>query len=120
MAGYSVVMNILVNMQEYLEKDLKNTLKPVLPFCEHSNITDHCTSVENFSLVGIEARSLTRTIKEAVFVRLKDPSLNRYTSKYQVPHIWDEGQYLRTQAKLYNPSTAPCASPCLLSNKGTQ
>ena len=31
-----------------------------------------------------------RTIKEALYVRVSDPSLNRNIEKYHLPHVWDE------------------------------
>ena len=29
-------------------------------------------------------------MKEAILIRVNDPSLNRNIDKYQLPHIWDE------------------------------
>ena len=40
--------------------------------------------------VGTWTCSITRTIKEAIFIRANDPSLNRNIGKFQLPHIWDE------------------------------
>ena len=31
-----------------------------------------------------------RTIKEAIYIRVNDPSLNRNVDKYHLPHVWDE------------------------------
>ena len=31
-----------------------------------------------------------RTIKEALYIRVNNPSLNRNIGKYHLPHIWDE------------------------------
>ena len=28
--------------------------------------------------------------KEAILIRVNDPSLNRHIGKYQLPHIWNE------------------------------
>ena len=47
----------------------------------------HHSSVDNFSIVGRDVQSFTRTIKEDIFIRVNDPSLNRNIGKYQVPHI---------------------------------
>ena len=33
---------------------------------------------------------LMRTIKEALYIRVNNPSLNRNIGKYHLPHIWDE------------------------------
>ena len=31
-----------------------------------------------------------RTIKEALYIRVNNPSLNRNIGKYHLPYIWDE------------------------------
>ena len=46
--------------------------------------------LDNFSIVGWEDQGITRTIKEAILIRVNDPSLNRNIGKFQLPHIWDE------------------------------
>ena len=50
----------------------------------------HKVSLDNFSIVGWEDQSMARTIREAMLIRVNDPSLNRNIGKYQLPHIWDE------------------------------
>ena len=57
---------------------------------DHASTAEHHTKLDNFSLVERESHTITRTIKEAMFIGTKDPSLNRYISKYQLSHIWDE------------------------------
>ena len=32
---------------------------------------------------------MARAIKEAIFIRVNNPSLNRNIGKYNLPHIWD-------------------------------
>ena len=60
------------------------------PIHDHFNITGHEVSLDNFSIVGRENQIMTRTIREAMLIRVSDPSLNRNIGKYQLPHIWDE------------------------------
>ena len=60
------------------------------PIIDHHNITGHEVSLDNFSIVGREDNSIARNIKEAIFIRVNDPSLNRNIGKFQLPHIWDE------------------------------
>ena len=60
------------------------------PIIDRQNITGHDLSLDNFSIVGREDNSLARKIKEAIFIRVIDPSLNRNIGKFQLPHIWDE------------------------------
>ena len=33
---------------------------------------------------------INRAIKEAIYIRVNNPSLNRNIGKYHLPHIWDE------------------------------
>ena len=65
-------------------------LKAPSPIFDHSNITGHATTLENFSIVGREDQSLNRLIKESMYIRVNNPSLNRNIGKYHLPHIWDE------------------------------
>ena len=60
------------------------------PIHDHFNTTGHEVSLDNFSIVGREDLSMARTIREAMLIRVNDPSLNRNIGKYQLPHIWDE------------------------------
>ena len=60
------------------------------PIMDYQNITVHEVSLDNFSIVGREDNSIARNIKEAIFIRVNDPSLNRNIGKFQLPHIWDE------------------------------
>ena len=94
------VRNILVNQWEHFERDLKKTLKPPCPIYDHSNITGHHISIDNFSIVGREAQNLTRTIKEAIFIRVSELSLNRNIGKYQLPPKWDDFLFDTPEHKL--------------------
>ena len=60
------------------------------PIMDHQNTTGHEVSLDNFSIVGREDNSIARNIKEAIFIRVNGPSLNRNIGKFQLPHIWDE------------------------------
>ena len=60
------------------------------PIMDYQNTTGHEVSLDNFSIVGREDNSIARNIKEAIFIRVNDPSLNRNTGKFQLSHIWDE------------------------------
>ena len=60
------------------------------PIIDHHNTTGHDVSLDNFSIVGREDNTIPRNIKEAIFIRVNDPSLNRNIGKFQLPHIWDE------------------------------
>ena len=60
------------------------------PIHDHFNINGHEVSLHNFSIVGREDQSMARTIREAMLIRVNDPSLNRNIGKYQLPNIWHE------------------------------
>ena len=68
----------------------KEHLKAPSLIYDHHNITGHETSIENFSIVGREDQNLIRAIKEAIYIRVNSPSLNKNIGKYHLPHIWDE------------------------------
>ena len=39
---------------------------------------------------GEEDNNLMRLIKEAIYIRVNNPSLNKNIGKYHLPHVWDE------------------------------
>ena len=78
----------------------KEHLKAPSPIYDHSNISGHTVTIENFSILGREDHNLTRTIKEALYIRANNPSLNRNIGKYHLPHIWDEVLQIISELKL--------------------
>ena len=93
--------------EEYIEesgrtfaKRFREHMKAPSPMHKHHNITGHELSLENFSIVGREDQSIPRAIKEAILIRVNDPSLNRNIGKYQLPHIWDELLFKSPEHKL--------------------
>ena len=63
----------------------KEHLKAPPPIFQHQNISGHETSIENFKIIGREDNSLARTIKESMYIRVNNPTLNRNIGKY----FWD-------------------------------
>ena len=57
-------------------------LKVPSPIYDHSNITSHTTALDNFSIVGREGHNLMRLIKEAIYIRVNNPFLNRNIGIY--------------------------------------
>ena len=39
--------------------------------------------------MGREGHNLARNIKESIFIRVKNPTLNNNIGKFNLPHIWD-------------------------------
>ena len=56
---------------------LKEHLKAPSPIFGHQNSSGHETSMENFKIIGREENILSRTIKEAMYIRVNNPTLNR-------------------------------------------
>ena len=78
----------------------KEYQKAPSPIYDHYNISGHMVSIDNFSIVGREDQNLMRTIKEALYIRVNNPFLNRNIGKYHLPHIWDEVLYNTSELKL--------------------
>ena len=68
----------------------KEHLKAPSHIHDHSNTTGHTTNLNNFSIMGREEQNLSRLIKESMFIRVNNPSLNTNIGKYHLPHVWDE------------------------------
>ena len=68
----------------------KEHQKAPFPIFDHCDNSGHNVTIDNFSIVEREDQNLIRTIKEALHIRVNDPSLNRNIGKYHLPHIWDE------------------------------
>ena len=72
-----------------LGERVKEHFKAPSPIHLHSTTTGHPIDSEQFSIVHKEVNSHSRTIKEAMFIWVQDPTLNRNLGKYQLPHIWN-------------------------------
>ena len=70
--------------EEYIGESARNFAerfkehqKAPSPIFDHCNTSGHNININNFTIVGREDQNLTRAIKEALFIRVNDPSLNR-------------------------------------------
>ena len=54
----------------------------------HIQQTGHNATSDNFNIIGREDRDLVRTIKEAIYIRVNNPSLNWNVGKYHLSHLW--------------------------------
>ena len=93
--------------EEYIEESsrtfgerFKEHLKAPSPIYDHCNTTGHNLTIDNFGIVGREDQNLSRLIKEALFIRVNNPSLNSNIGKYHLPHIWDEVLLNTSELKL--------------------
>ena len=97
--------------EEYIGESARNFAerfkehqKAPSPIFDHCNISGHNINISNFTIVGREDQNLTRAIKEALFIRVNDLSLNRNIGKCHLPHIWDEVLHTTSELKLNWPS----------------
>ena len=97
--------------EEYIGESARNFAerfkehqKAPSPIFDHCNISGHNININNFTIVGREDQNLTGAIKEALFIRVNDPFLNRNIGKYHLPHIWDEFLHTTSELKLNWPS----------------
>ena len=70
------------------------------PIHDHCNTSGCKVTINNFTIIRREDQNLTRAIKEALFIRVNDPSLNRNIGKYLLPHIWNEVLHKTAELKL--------------------
>ena len=66
----------------------KEHLKEPSPIHMLSTQTGHSTTPDNFNIIEREDHGLTRTIKESIFIRVNNPTLNGNVGKYNCHHIW--------------------------------
>ena len=59
------------------------------PIQEHSQLVGHQTSQDNFSIIGREGQDFKRLIRESIFIRVNNSTLNRNIGKFQLSHTWD-------------------------------
>ena len=84
------------------ERFKEHLMAPSLIF-DHYIITGHKVSLENFSIVEREEQNLMRAIKEALYIRVNNPSVNRNIGKYHLPHIWDGVLFNTSELKINRP-----------------
>ena len=69
--------------------DSRDTLGPHPPSITIATPQDIWSALNVLSL-DREPQGITRNIKEAMYIHVNDPSLNRNFGKYKLPHIWDQ------------------------------
>ena len=82
------------------EERFKEHLKAPSQIYEHGNTTGHKTTVENFNILGTEGHGISRTIKEAIYIRVNNSTLNGNVGKYNLPHIWDKVLFATPELKI--------------------
>ena len=67
----------------------KEHLKQPSPIHGHIQQTGNTITENNFNIIGREDWGQARTIKESMFIRVNNPTLNQNIGKYNLNHIWD-------------------------------
>ena len=67
----------------------KEHLKQPSPMHCHAQTTGHHIENSNFNIIGREDHGQARTIKESIYIRVNNPTLNQKIGKYNLNHIWD-------------------------------
>ena len=65
----------------------KEHLKAPSGIHHHSSKTGHPTNHNNFQIIGREGLNLARNIKESIYIRVNNPTLNNNIGKFNLPHI---------------------------------
>ena len=63
-------------------------LKTPSPIFDHQNNTGYTTTVENFRIIGREGNNMARAIKEAIYIKVNNQTLNKNIGKYNLPHMF--------------------------------
>ena len=64
-------------------------LKEPSPVHAHSQHTSHQLNPDQFNMIGMEDQDLSRLVKESIYIRVNNPTLNRNIGKLNLSHIWD-------------------------------
>ena len=93
---YSYQCNHLDCNEEYTEETSrtlgvrrKEHLKQPSPIHRHIQQSGHGITKDSFNIIGREDWGQARTIKESIYLRVNDPTLNQNIGKYNLNHIWD-------------------------------
>ena len=93
---YSYQCNHLDCNEEYigetsrtLRERRKEHLKQPSPIHRHIQQSGHGITEDSFNIIGREDWRQARTIKESIYIRVNNPTLNQNIGKYNLNHIWD-------------------------------
>ena len=76
--------------EEYIgesSRPLGELLKEPSPIHAHSQHTGHQVNHDQFNIIGREDQGLSRLIKEAIYRRVNNPTMNRNIGKFNLSHI---------------------------------
>ena len=109
---YSFQCNHIACDEEYigetartLGERCKEHLKQPSPICVHIQQTGHNITDTSFNIIGREDQVQARTIKESIFIRVNNPTLNQNIGKHNLSHIWDRVLFNTPGLKLALPNS---------------
>ena len=93
---YSLQCNHIACDEEYIgetsrtlgERYMEHLNQPS-PIHVHIQQTGHKSTDTSSNIIGREDQELARTIKESIYIRVNNPTLNHNIGKYNLSHIWD-------------------------------
>ena len=93
---YSYQCNHIACNEEYIGETARNLgerckehLRHPSPIHAHIQQTGHTITDTSFNIIGRENWGQARTIKESIYIRVNNPTLNQNIGKYNLSHIWD-------------------------------
>ena len=101
-----MMMSTLGSQPELLKSRYKEHLKAPSPIFENQNITDHTTTVENFKIISQEGQNMAKAIKEAIYIRVNNPVLNKNIGKYNPATHLGQGSVFYLRTKNHNKNTS--------------
>ena len=66
----------------------------------HKECPDHNFTVDNVKILDRESDWFKRGVKEAIYIRIMEPTLNRDGGRYQLPSIWNNTLRSRMRSDL--------------------
>ena len=88
-AAIDCVEEYIRETSRMLGERYKEQLRKPSPNQAHSQCTGHQLSKVNFNIIGREGQDIIRLIKESIFIRVNNPTLNRHIGKFQLSNLWD-------------------------------
>ena len=83
-------------------KKFKEHLKESSPIYCNQSTTGHTATLDNFNIVAREGQNYARMIKEYIFIRVNNPTLNGNIVKYNLSHVWDDSLFNTPELKFKN------------------
>ena len=79
------------------------------------NHTGHPTTQDNYQIIGWEDHGIAKTIKESIYIRVNNPTLNRNIGRFNLYHIWDRvlpnTPGLKIKRQVQDTGHAQCTQP---------